>query len=40
MISKCLHKFQSRIGYFSVDLEMVNVIRNNIDKIKGEEVIF
>lgn len=40
MISKGLHKFQSRIGYFSVDLEMVNVIRNNIDKIKGEEVIF
>ena len=40
MISKGLHKFQSRIGYFSVDLEMVNVIRNNIDKFKGDEVIF
>ena len=40
MISKGLHKFQSRIGYFSVDLEMVNVIRNNIDKFKGDEVTF
>jgi hypothetical protein len=40
MISKGLHKFESRIGYFSVDLELVNVINNNIDKFKGDEVIF